>query len=700
MQSSFGHLLIGGAVFILCAHCCTAPLPAAWRPALVAEDAPLVPAVYQDLYDSLDNYLKSFDTLLNAGALGSYPTVHAAELPAGDANGGPEIISSTSRNLLRYQLQEMKAMGLDGVMVKADFPVLYKPYLESQGQDYKAFVKFYADVAASARALGMKLIVENSVLTPSDAASGGWDVTTFYKGLSWPQYIEARAQTAQIVAQTMQPDYLVLMEEPSTEANNTTQSNANTPGGASALVSAMLTSVSQAGVKGLQMGAGVATYESKFAAIIQKFVALPLNFIDMHIYQVNFNDLPNALAIAGIASAAGMPVTISECWLKKLRDSEVGVLSSTQSRARDPFSFWAPLDRYFIQTVEKLAGYTQMRFMAPFGAHYFWTYLPYDGDTKKMHPNEILLLEDQQANTAVQQPLFTSTGMSYYHSLVSPPDTTPPAAPSGVTAGSASPTQASVHWNAATDNVGVAGYTVWRDGTSIAQTAGTGYQDTGLQEATTYTYTIEAFDVAGNISAPSEAVQVTTKDTTPPTTPTNLAGTPVSSVKIALTWTASTDPVGIRSYRIFSGPSANNLTQISDTVTTSLTLGQFTPATTYYFGVEAVDNFGLVSNMSQVVQVATYPLPSPPAKVKAAALSSSQIGLNWPAATGSLPIARYLVYKGTSPDKLHQEASTTSRSYTDRSLNSSTTYYYAIQAVDTQNDISAMSETASATTEP
>jgi chitodextrinase len=620
-------------------------------------------------------------------------------LPDGDANGGPQIVDSGSWPGVLSQIQSLKALGAQCVMVQVEFPTLYRPFLESQGENYQAYVNFYAQVAATVRSQGMKLVVENDTLFPSGEDQDGWNSTAYYQTLSWAQYLKARADMALVVAQTMHPDYLVLFEEPATEANNTGQNKANTIPGATELVAGMLASVALSGVTGMQVGAGTDTYQPDFNEFVLAFIALPLDFIDMHIYEINFNDLPNALTLANTAALAGLPVTMSECWLKKLRDSEVHQLPPNQSRARDPFSFWGPLDRYFVETMEKLAAHTNMAFLSPFGSHYFWSYLPYNEQTKKMNPDDILNLEYAQSSDAVQGALYTGTGMSYYNSLVSPKDTEPPSTPAGVTAGSANPNQATVKWGSSTDNVGVAGYTVWRDGTNIAQLSGTSYQDTGLQEATTYTYTIEAFDLGGNVSTPSLSAQVTTKDVTPPTAPANLVGSPVSSTKVALSWTASTDNTGIRSYRIFSGPSAGNLVQIGDTVNTTFNNGDLSPANTYYYGVVAVDTSGNVSAMSQVVPAATYALPQPPTKVNAAAMSSSQIGVSWAAGQAGLPIARYFIYTGKSASRMQRTAMTTDLTYTDRSLNPSTTYYYSLQAVDTAGDVSPMSQVAQATTE-
>src|SRR5260370_35524646 len=83
-------------------------------------------------------------------------------------------------------------------------------------------------------------------------------------------------------------------------------------------------------------------------------------------------------------------------------------------------------------------------------------------------------------------------------------DTLPPSIPSGLNA-IASTTQARVTltWNASTDNVGVAGYTIYRNGSALGTVSGSTltYNDNTVASLATYTYTVDAFDAAGNPSA-------------------------------------------------------------------------------------------------------------------------------------------------------------------------------------------------------
>jgi hypothetical protein len=94
-----------------------------------------------------------------------------------------------------------------------------------------------------------------------------------------------------------------------------------------------------------------------------------------------------------------------------------------------------------------------------------------------------------------------------------PSDTSAPSVPTGLVGSAPSSSQISLFWNASTDNVGVAGYRLYRDGVQVATVSATAYQDNGLAPATQYTYAVAAYDVAGNLSGQSAQASATTQAT-------------------------------------------------------------------------------------------------------------------------------------------------------------------------------------------
>ena len=670
-------------------------------PCSASTPPPPVPAAFQDLYTSLDSSLSSFNTTLNSQWNGvKSPVLFSAQLWNANANTGPQLVNTNSIASIQAQLQELKAMGVKAVTVAVGFPMLYEPFFSSQAQ-YQQFVTFYQSVAASVRAQGLTLIVDDECLWNGTQALEGWNTAPFYATLNWEQYQQARAQNAVTIAQTLQPDYMVVVEEPDTEATMSGQSEANTVSGSTSMLTQILSSLQQADVSGVKVGAGVGSWLSEYQQFIQSYVTLPVDFIDMHVLPVNDGYLPNALTIASIASTAGKPVTMTQAWLRKVRDSELTTLSPSTLLARDPFSFWAPLDAYYLQTMENLAYSTRMIFMSVVEPALFWAYLPYDSSTENLTPSQILNEEIPQSSQNMLAASFTSTALSYYGSILPTQDTAPPSAAGGLAGASGQSTQAYLTWNASTDNVGVAGYYLFRNDVTVATTAQAFYTDTGLTGATTYSYYVQAFDLAGNVSASSPAVLVTSWNSTPPSAPPSVVGTAVSCQEIKLTWSAATDKIAIGSYRVFRGTSANNLIQVGSTYSTpaSYTNYPMTPSTTYYFGVEAVDTDGNVSPMSAIVAATALALPTAPVKLTATPVSTAAIGLSWSAGSSGLPVAGHDIFRGTTSSSLAQVATIgPATAWSDSSLTPAATYYYAVKEIDSGGNVSPMSAVVSVTT--
>ena len=101
-----------------------------------------------------------------------------------------------------------------------------------------------------------------------------------------------------------------------------------------------------------------------------------------------------------------------------------------------------------------------------------------------------------------------------------PTDTTAPSVPGGLRSTGSTSSSVSLAWTASTDNVGVTGYVVYQGGTQVATATGTSATVGGLAASTAYSFSVAARDAAGNTSARSTAVSVTTPGgTTPPPPP-------------------------------------------------------------------------------------------------------------------------------------------------------------------------------------
>ncbi|PZG12477.1 glycosyl hydrolase family 18 protein [Nonomuraea aridisoli] len=183
-------------------------------------------------------------------------------------------------------------------------------------------------------------------------------------------------------------------------------------------------------------------------------------------------------------------------------------------------------------------------------------------------------------------------------------DTTAPSVPGNLRTTGVTGTTVTLAWNAATDNVAVTGYELYRGTTLVTTVTGTTHTDTGLTAGTAYTYTVRARDAAGNRSAASTPVTATTTgggdDTTAPSVPGNLRSTGATGTTVTLAWNAATDNVAVTGYELYRGTTL--VTTVTGTTHTDTGL---TAGTAYTYTVRARDAAGNRSAASTPVTVRT-----------------------------------------------------------------------------------------------
>ena len=182
------------------------------------------------------------------------------------------------------------------------------------------------------------------------------------------------------------------------------------------------------------------------------------------------------------------------------------------------------------------------------------------------------------------------------------PDTEAPSVPQNLVASNITINSLDLTWDASIDNVAVAEYEVFQDGSSIGTTSSTALSVTGLTASTTYSFTVLARDASSNASAQSSVTQATTldPDTQSPSIPTNLTASNITASSADLTWNASTDNVGIDNYDVFQDASL-----IATVNATSYQVTGLAQSTNYSFTVRARDTSGNVSAQSNSVSVTT-----------------------------------------------------------------------------------------------
>jgi endoglucanase len=183
-------------------------------------------------------------------------------------------------------------------------------------------------------------------------------------------------------------------------------------------------------------------------------------------------------------------------------------------------------------------------------------------------------------------------------------DTRPPTAPTNLAVTGRTSSTIALAWSAATDDVGVTGYRILEGATQVGTSATTAFTVTGLAAASTHSYTVVAFDAAGNVSPASAAVTATTDPAPPdnqaPSAPSNLRATGQTDRTISLSWAASQDNVGVTSYQIFEGA-----TQVGSSTTTAFTVTGLAPSSTHTYTATALDAAGNRSAASNPVTATT-----------------------------------------------------------------------------------------------
>lgn len=273
-------------------------------------------------------------------------------------------------------------------------------------------------------------------------------------------------------------------------------------------------------------------------------------------------------------------------------------------------------------------------------------------------------------------------------------DTIPPSPPATLTATAVPPSQIALSWSASSDNVGVTGYYLYRNGTFYASVTGTTYTDISLGPGV-YVYTVAAFDAAGNLSAQSpQASAALASDTTPPSVPTGITAVPASastasssatSTQVQVSWNASTDNTAVAGYNVYR----NGLLLTSAIVLTATTYTDTVSPGTYDYAVAAYDRGHNVSDQSKAVRI-TIALdnapPTAPANLSVVIDRALPLAMDlaWQPSADDVGVAGYSIYRN---GVRVGDTSSTPASYVDKNI-APGTYLYTIAAYDAARNVS------------
>ncbi len=183
-----------------------------------------------------------------------------------------------------------------------------------------------------------------------------------------------------------------------------------------------------------------------------------------------------------------------------------------------------------------------------------------------------------------------------------------------------------------------------------------------------------------------------TPDTQAPTAPSSLSSSNITVTTVDLSWSASTDNVGVASYAIYNSGSL-----IASTSSTSYTVTGLTGNTSYSFTVRANDAAANQSGNSNTENVTTATAdtedPTAPTSLVASNTTQTTTDLSWTAATDNVGVTSYTIYQGGS-----QIGTSSTTSFNVTGLTASTAYSFTVRANDAAANQSTDSNAANITT--
>jgi chitodextrinase len=281
-------------------------------------------------------------------------------------------------------------------------------------------------------------------------------------------------------------------------------------------------------------------------------------------------------------------------------------------------------------------------------------------------------------------------------------DVTPPTAPQDLRSTSIGSTSVGLAWTGSTDDVAVTGYRVYRNGTLIGSPPGTTFTDTAASQGAALTYTVRAVDAAGNQSALSTPLTVTTPpDSVAPTVPGGVTAANSQSYLVTVNWGAATDSggSGLAGYRVYRNGSTTPLATVGPTTRTFRDYN-VTANTTYTYRVVAFDGRGNASAMSAAASDRTAArtetvAPTRPTGLRVSSVTTTSVRLAWTASTDAGVVRGYRVFR----NDVYVGTSTTT-TFTDAGRTRGTAYSYRVVAFDSSANLSPSSATVVGTTAP
>lgn len=285
-------------------------------------------------------------------------------------------------------------------------------------------------------------------------------------------------------------------------------------------------------------------------------------------------------------------------------------------------------------------------------------------------------------------------------------DVTAPTIPQNVVATAVNAGRVDISWTASTDDFGVSGYQIFRNGSPLNTTALTSYTDSTCQPSTFYSYVIVAFDASGHNSAASNPGTATTPANAAPVWQSIPAQTLITgnSYLLQLTDYCTDADLDTLTFSIPVGTLPTGVTLSGTRLQGTPTVAGQTPTIT----VRAADAFHTIdTTIAFHVYTQDVTAPPVPTGLAATAISTSQINVSWNASVDAAGGADelvsgtqdYRIYRATDAVNFSLRTTQSATTYSDTGLSASTRYDYKVTARDVRLNESSQSSAANATTQ-
>ena len=232
------------------------------------------PQPFLSLYQELESQLSAFEIRTPKQRPDKLP-ITAANLPSANCQRGEIILNEGQRVAARRELDALKNLGAQGIVLEICYPLLTPAF-----RDPQPFLDYYANLANEIRSRGLKLLVEHNSLLPSYSAV---DPRPYYHKLTKQRFARERFEELKTILLAVQPDYLTMVSEPGT---HTAGLKLTVKDWRTYVARSMESLAQQLGSFPTLLGAGSGLWGD--FEYVQAFASIKrLSYIDLHLYPLS-----------------------------------------------------------------------------------------------------------------------------------------------------------------------------------------------------------------------------------------------------------------------------------------------------------------------------------------------------------------------------------------------------------------------------